>query len=108
MNYLKAEDILLAHSLILDETGGLHGIRDLGSIAGVVDSVKHSFGGVEVYPSIFDKAAVYACFIIRHHPFLDGNKRSAMTTASLLLELNNYQLSVKEGAIEEFALKIIH
>ena len=42
-----------------------------------------------------------------NHPFLDGNKRTGMTAASVFLENNGYGLGVKEGGIEMFALRIV-
>ena len=63
--------------------------------------------GKELYPSIFAKAAVYARNIIMNRPFIDGNKRTGVTVASIFLEQNGYYLTAKEGEIEAFALRII-
>jgi prophage maintenance system killer protein len=46
-------------------------------LAGIVGNIYQSFGGVDLYPSIEDKAANLLYFIIKDHPFSDGNKRSA-------------------------------
>ncbi|MDP1574648.1 MAG: virulence protein RhuM/Fic/DOC family protein [Coxiellaceae bacterium] len=51
--------------------------RTQDSIAGIVGNVMQSFGGSELYPSIEEKAAHLLYFIIKNHPFIDGNKRSA-------------------------------
>jgi prophage maintenance system killer protein len=50
--------------------------RSQGSIAGIVGNVMQSFGGKEVYPSAEEKAAHLLYFMIKNHPFTDGNKRS--------------------------------
>ena len=42
-----------------------------------------------------------------NHPFVDGNKRTGMTSASVFLEDNGYRIIAKEGEIESFALKVI-
>lgn len=53
---------------------GVERTRD--SIAGIIGNVMQSFGGEELYPSIEEKAANLLYFIIKNHPFVDGNKRS--------------------------------
>lgn len=50
--------------------------RSLGSVAGIVGNVLQSFGGKDVYPSIEEKAANLLYFMVKNHPFADGNKRS--------------------------------
>ncbi len=93
--------------MVIDESGGSHGIRDYPALLSIEALPKQVFGGRELYPSIFLKAAVYTRSIVFNHPFIDGNKRTAITAASVFLEDNDYQLNVKDGEIERFALKII-
>ncbi|MDP2103348.1 MAG: virulence protein RhuM/Fic/DOC family protein [Candidatus Gracilibacteria bacterium] len=50
--------------------------RDRGSFAGIIGNVFQSFAGDDLYPSIEEKAAHLLYFIIKNHPFADGNKRS--------------------------------
>lgn len=64
----------------LVSTGGATDIfaqeREKGSVAGIVGNVMQSFGGMDVYPSVEAKAAHLLYFIVKNHPFTDGNKRS--------------------------------
>src|SRR3989344_4955439 len=50
--------------------------RTVGSIKGIVGNVMQSFGGKHVYPTLEEKAAHLLYFIVKNHPFTDGNKRS--------------------------------
>jgi len=50
--------------------------RTAGSVAGIVGNVMQSFGGKAVYPTLEEKAANLLYFIVKDHPFIDGNKRS--------------------------------
>ncbi len=50
--------------------------RSQGSIEGIVGNVMQSFGGKDVYKTIEEKAAHLLYFIVKNHPFVDGNKRS--------------------------------
>lgn len=106
MKYLTMGQILLIHSIAIDETGGSHGVRDNGVILSLEQVPKQIIFGKELYPTVFDKAAVYARNIIRQHPFIDGNKRVGMAAAGVFLENNGYFLDVENGQIEKMALKI--
>ena len=93
--YLSEAEILLIHSRLIDETGGLHGIRDLHAILSVIEQPRQAVFGKELYPTVFLKAAVYARHIIAHHPFLDGNKRTGITAASVFLSDNGYTIEAR-------------
>lgn len=82
-------------------------MRDTHAILSIVEEPKQPISGKELYPTIFEKAAVYARDIIMNHPFIDGNKRTGMTTGAVFLEDNGYVFTAKEGEIEHFALKVI-
>ncbi len=77
MKYLSAEQVLFIHSRLIDETGGSHGIRDTGLLQAAVERPKATFGGKDLYPDIFYKAAALLESLIKNHPFIDGNKRTA-------------------------------
>ncbi len=50
--------------------------REQKSVEGIVGNVMQSFGGKPVYPSIEEKAAHLLYFMVKNHPFIDGNKRA--------------------------------
>lgn len=50
--------------------------RSAGSVDGIVGNVMQSFGGQELYPTVEEKAAHLLYFMVKNHPFTDGNKRS--------------------------------
>ena len=54
----------------------------------------------------FGKAAALAESIIRHNPFVDGNKRTAMYAAAYLLERLGYELEAEQSELEDFAVSI--
>jgi len=51
--------------------------RNIGNLEGIIGNVMQSFGGTDVYPSLEEKSAHLLYFMIKNHPFTDGNKRSA-------------------------------
>jgi prophage maintenance system killer protein len=50
--------------------------RGKGNVSGIVGNVMQSFGGQAVYPTVEEKAAHLLYFMVKNHPFVDGNKRS--------------------------------
>ncbi len=81
---LTSDDIILAidqlkQSLIKrgEATDIFAQERSTGAIQGIIGNIMQSFGGKELYPSLEAKAAHLLYFIIKNHPFTDGNKRSA-------------------------------
>lgn len=107
MKYLSAEDILVIHSEIVDETGGLHGVRDVNLLDSAAHRARTSFGGRELYKTVFEKAAAYFHSLAMNHVFLDGNKRTAVTTAARFLDLNGYELQASNKELESFALRVV-
>lgn len=107
MKYLTAEDILVIHALIIDETGGSHGVRDVGLLASLTERPKAKFGGKEQYKGVFNKAAVYLDSVARYHVFVDGNKRTAIAASARFLFLNGYELVATNKEVERFVLRAV-
>ena len=106
MKYLSAKDVLLLHNMAVDESGGSHGLRDLGLLESAVARPEASFGGEDLYQDIFLKAAALIHSLLRNHPFVDGNKRTSMFSAMTFLELNGYWFESKQKEVVNFALKV--
>ena len=80
---LTAQDLTRALREFKQELLAGQGISDLfgaerqsDSIGGIVGNVFQSFGGKDLYPSVEEKAAHLLYFVVKNHPFADGNKRS--------------------------------
>ena len=100
------EIVIAVHQSLLAEHGGAPGIRDETLLESALSRPRHHFEYSDE-PSIFDLAASYCYGLANNHPFVDGNKRIALTIAALFLELNGYSLSAPEPnavvIIEELA-----
>lgn len=106
MKYLTTEQVLFIHSRLIDKTGGSHGIRDLGLLQSAVSRPRATFGGRELYPDIFQKAAALIESLTKNHPFIDGNKRTAIASAGIFLEKNGYLLETTQEELERFARRL--
>ena len=107
MKYLSVEEVLVIHYDLIEATGGSHGVREIGLLASATERPKMRFGGKELYPSVFDKAAVYFDSLARHHVFIDGNKRTAFAIAVRFLFINKYAFEVSNSEAEKFVLKAV-
>ncbi|BDA80230.1 death-on-curing protein [Leptospira kobayashii] len=90
--FLSLEDILIIHSNQIELYGGSAEIRDLGLLQSAISQPLASFDGVNFHDSIFDKAAAYLFHICKNHPFIDGNKRVALATSLVFLDLNGFEV----------------
>lgn len=73
------------HERSIEEFGGAKGIRDEGGVEAALARPYQTFGGEDLYPSPAAKAAALMESIIIRHPWLDGNKRTGLGLALLLL-----------------------
>lgn len=101
VNYLSEAELLAINHEMIAKYGGLHGVRDLNFLRLAVGRPQMSAGLKDAYPTIYLKAAAMFHSIINNHPFLDGNKRTSLFSAVLLLEYNGRQVKfTKKEAIE--------
>lgn len=106
MWYFDEETLLLAHYKLVERFGGSHGVRSIDRVRSVLEAPKQNVFGKEQYSSIFEKAAVYIRNIIGDHPFVDGNKRTGMTAGLMFLQKNKVNLQIRQGELEDFAVKV--
>jgi death-on-curing protein len=88
--HLTIEIVREIHDEAVKIFGGLHGIRDEALLASAVFAPQSSFGGKSPYVDLIEVAAAYLFYLGRNHPFLDGNKRTAMAAAVVFLRLNGF------------------
>jgi death on curing protein len=94
------------HEEALSRFGGLKGVRDENLLASAVLTPQSSFGGKSPYTDLIDIAAAYLFYICRNHPFLDGNKRTAMMSAIVFLRLNGIEPAPDSGRWERLMLDV--
>lgn len=93
--WLLDSAVLAIHSMLLDEHGGMNGIRDQDMLASALDRAKNKYT-YDPECTIFDLAAAYGFGIAKNHAFVDGNKRTAFLCGTLFLELNGHCFSATE------------
>lgn len=89
--HLTPEIVREIHAEAIDLFGGLNGVRDENLLASAVLAPQSSFGGKSPYNDLVEVAAAYLFYLCRNHPFIDGNKRTAMIAAIVFLRLNGIE-----------------
>jgi len=90
--FLTLDEVLAIHASRIELYGGSLGIRDVHVLESALAMSKAQFGGQYVHASIEEMAAAYLFHIARNHPFLDGNKRTALGATIAFLGLNRLWL----------------
>ena len=94
--WVLQDTVTAVHQMLLAEHGGLSGIRDETLLESALARPHQLFAYTENI-SITRLAAAYSLGLAKNHPFVDGNKRVALTVAAAFLELNGYALDAPES-----------
>lgn len=79
----------LIHHTMFENKGDLFSIERDDSFRSSISTIYQSFGGVDLYPTLEDKASALLYFIVKNHSFIDGNKRIGATIFLYFLEKNH-------------------
>ena len=99
--FLNLDEVLAIHADQIRCYGGQPGLRDLGLLQSAVGMPETTFEGEFLHGSLFEMAAAYLFHIARNHPFVDGNKRTALMCALVFLGLNGQRLEAHSQALYE-------
>jgi death on curing protein len=105
--FLTLDEALSLHAEQIHLFGGSSGIRDVGLLQSAMGSVEATFGGTFLHETIFSMAATYLYGILRNHPFIDGNKRTAVAAALTFLELNGVEVDADEDAFYDLVIGVV-
>jgi death-on-curing protein len=86
--YLTLNEVLVLHARLIQRTGGSRGARDVGLLESALARPRTTFEGSDLYPDLWSKAAALMHSLAQNHPFVDGNKRVALTVTGIFIELN--------------------
>jgi death on curing protein len=88
LKHLTVEAVKAIHREVLAAHGGAAGIRDETLLESAVAAPQASMMGQPLISDPFEIAAAYLFYISSNHPFLDGNKRTALAACLVFLEEN--------------------
>ena len=94
--------MLLLHARLIQRTGGSGGVREMGLLESALARPRATFGGNDLYPNLWSNVAALMHSLVKNHPFVDGNKRTALTATGMFLELNGHRLVASNEQAFEF------
>jgi death-on-curing protein len=103
---IELNQVLHVHEKLLEEFGGGKGIRDLGLLESAIARPFQTFGKIDLYPSLEEKAAAIIESIVRNHPFIDGNKRTGYVLMRLLILSSKKDIRATEKEKYKFVISI--
>jgi death-on-curing protein len=104
--FLTLDEVLGLHAEQIRLFGGSSGIRDMRLLESAMGNVEATFGGTFLHETIFEMAAAYLYGICRNHPFLDGNKRTAVGAALTFLDMNGVDVDAGEDVFYDLVIGV--
>ena len=102
MRYLTTSEVMRINEAEI----GQDLLADFGLLEGAVLRPQQTAFGSDAYPDIHTKAAAMLQSLIRNHPFIDGNKRTAVLSMIVFYNLNGHALEIDQGQLVALAIDV--
>ena len=96
VKFLTLSEVMLILDNQIDNYGGMYGVRDINLLSSAIYMPESSFEGQYLHKTVPAMAAAYAFHICQNHPFIDGNKRVALASSLVFLDINGYEFNCKD------------
>jgi len=104
--FLTVEHLSAIHRRVIAEFGGSALLRDRGMLDAAVAMPQARMDRRYLHGTIAAMAAAYLFHLCRNHPFVDGNKRTALVAAEVFLMLNDRRLDADNDGLERLTLGV--
>jgi death-on-curing protein len=99
--YPLIDDVLLVHRTLIERFGGSYGLRDRGALESALARPQTGY-----YRDLIEEAAALWESLSQNHPFVDGNKRVAVTVTAAFLRVNGYRLTFTDTSAFSFLMDL--
>ena len=99
IKFLTLSEVLLILEDQIRNYGGKYGIRDRNLLSSAIYMPESNFDGKYLHETVPAMAAAYTFHICQNHPFIDGNKRAALASSLVFLDINGYELNCKNETL---------
>lgn len=106
VNFLLIEEVVIIHEKMIEIGGGASGIRDIELLHSALGRPKASFSGDYLYPDILHMGGAILQSLVKNHPFVDGNKRTAFFAALRFFDKNEIEFAFKDVEIVAFMVRV--
>lgn len=102
--FLDLDEVLEIHALQLADFGGLEGVRDQGLLESALEQPRATAFGQFLHGDLFEMAAAYLFHVVKNHAFMDGNKRTALLSTLVFLDINGISIDREDDRLYELTL----
>ena len=106
LQFLGVEDVLQVHRDTIAQDGGLGGVRDVGLLEAAVAMPRQQIDGQYLHDDIAAMAAAYLFHLCANHAFHDGNKRVAVLSTLVFLDVNRFEPAATPRQLEAVVMKV--
>ena len=99
--YPSIDDVLVAHARLITRFGGGGGLRDHGALEAALARPQTGY-----YADVIEQAAALMESLSQNHPFVDGNKRAAISVTAAFLRINGFRLQFVDIRAYEFLIEL--
>ncbi len=103
--FLELAEVLEIHQSRIQLYGGQDGIRDLVLLQSALAQPSAGFAENYFHTNLYEMAAAYLFHLSRNHPFLDGNKRTALASCLVFLAYNKIEIEAQSVELEELTMQ---
>ena len=104
--FLTLDEVLALHEDQIRQYGGSPGLRGSALLSSALGAVSATFGGRFLHQSLFEMASAYLFYLAQNHPFVDGNKRTALASALAFLWMNDLEVEADDDALTDLVLSV--
>jgi death-on-curing protein len=104
--FLTLDEALAIHAHQIARYGGALGLRDKGLLESALAMPAAAFAGESLHPSLAEQAAAYLFYLVRKHPFVDGNKRIGLACALAFLRLNGSRIQASDDELVDLVIGV--
>ena len=104
--FLTLDEVLAIQAEQIERYGGTEGVRDSNLLASALAMPAATYGGEFLHSTLFEMAAAYLFHLCSNHPFLDGNKRTALAASLAFLWLNDLDVATDPDEIANLVLGV--
>ena len=106
IKFLTLSEVLQILEDQIRNYGGIYGVRDINLLSSAIYMPESSFGGQYLHETIPAMAAAYTFHICQNHPLLDGNKRLALASSLVFLDINGYEFHCDDKTLYRAIMKL--
>ena len=100
--YVTTADALFFHQKLIERYGGAPGIRDAGALESALHRPQTGY-----YDTIIHEAAALLESLVKNHPFIDGNKRTAFAPVDVFLRINGHVIKADSAAVYDKFIRLL-